>query len=66
MSFLTAIVHYIGRSLGMDCECDNYHLCEVIALGSGKHSDFHSYIGHIIAALYDVIDRPSKIALLFH
>ncbi|XP_028404419.1 glutathione S-transferase P-like [Dendronephthya gigantea] len=29
-----AIVHYIGRSLGMDCECDDYHLCEVIALGS--------------------------------
>ena len=30
-----AIVHYIGRSLGLDCECDDYHLCEVIALGAG-------------------------------
>ena len=36
--FSIAIVHYIGRSLGMDCECDDYHLCEVIALGSGKFS----------------------------
>ena len=33
--YFLAIVHYIGRSLGLDCECDDYHLCEVIALGAG-------------------------------
>ena len=30
-----AIVHYIGRSLGLDCDCDDYVKCEVIALGAG-------------------------------
>ncbi|XP_071510088.1 glutathione S-transferase P-like [Diadema antillarum] len=28
-----AILHYIGRSTGMDCDCDNLHYCTVLALG---------------------------------
>ena len=28
-----AIMHYVGRATGMDCDCDDMHHCEVIALG---------------------------------
>ncbi|XP_077980923.1 glutathione S-transferase P 1-like [Glandiceps talaboti] len=27
-----AIVHYIGRSTGMECDCQDLHFCEVVAL----------------------------------
>lgn len=42
---LLAIVHYIGRSLGLDCECDDYHVCEVVALGAGRNQTtyYHCY-----------------------
>ena len=31
-----AIMHYLGRSLGMDCDCEELQYCEVLALGVGK------------------------------
>ena len=30
-----AIIHYIGRATGMDCDCEDMHQCEVVALGAG-------------------------------
>ena len=29
-------MHYIGRATGMDCDCEDLHFCEVIALGVGQ------------------------------
>ena len=29
-------MHYVGRATGMDCDCEDMHHCEVIALGVGK------------------------------
>ncbi|XP_030851489.1 glutathione S-transferase P-like [Strongylocentrotus purpuratus] len=28
-----AILHYLGRATGMDCDCEDMHHCEVLALG---------------------------------
>ena len=30
-----AILHYIGRSVGMDCDCEDLYQCEALALGVG-------------------------------
>ena len=30
-----AMMHYIGRATGMDCDCEDMHHCEVVALGVG-------------------------------
>ena len=32
-------MHYVGRATGMDCDCDDMHHCEIIALGVGKCRD---------------------------
>ena len=31
-----AITHYLGRSLGMDCNCEDLHFCEIVAAGVGE------------------------------
>lgn len=31
-----AILHYLGRATGMDCDCEDMHRCEVLALGVGE------------------------------
>ena len=33
-----AILHFLGRAAGMDCDCEDLHTCEVIALGAGTCS----------------------------
>jgi hypothetical protein len=32
----TAIMHHIGRSLGLDCDCQDLHTCDVMVEGAGK------------------------------
>ncbi|XP_013381282.1 glutathione S-transferase [Lingula anatina] len=29
-----AIMHYLGRTTGMDCDCDMMHMCEILAQGT--------------------------------
>ncbi|XP_022087367.1 glutathione S-transferase P-like [Acanthaster planci] len=40
-----AMAHYIGRATGMECDCEQLHHCEVIALGT---EDFRSKLSKII------------------
>ncbi|KAJ8040549.1 Glutathione S-transferase P [Holothuria leucospilota] len=40
-----AIVHYIGRATGLDCDCQDVHLCEILAAGA---EDFRSKLSRII------------------
>ncbi|XP_033636377.1 glutathione S-transferase P-like [Asterias rubens] len=42
-----AIAHYIGRATGMECDCDQLHYCEILALGV---DDFRAKLSKI---LYD-------------
>ena len=37
-----AIVHYLGRAAGLDCDCEDYTLCEVFALGTGMSISYLS------------------------
>jgi len=37
-----AILHYIGRSAGMDCDCEDLYKCEALALGVGQYKIYTS------------------------
>lgn len=30
------ILRYLGRSVGLDCECDEFDYCAIVAAGVGK------------------------------
>ena len=37
-----AILHFLGRAVGFDCDCEDVHTCEIIAMGAGKSIYIHS------------------------
>ncbi|XP_006815126.1 glutathione S-transferase P 1-like [Saccoglossus kowalevskii] len=43
-----AIAHYIGRSTGMECDCEDLHFCDVVSQGV---EDFRQKMGKVV---YDV------------
>lgn len=40
-----AIMHHIGRSVGVDCDCSDIHTCEMLVQGA---EDFRSKLGPVI------------------
>ena len=34
--FVLAIMHHIGRSVGVDCDCSDIHTCEMLVQGAGN------------------------------
>ena len=29
-------MHHIGRSVGLDCDCSDIHICETLVFGAGN------------------------------
>ena len=56
---LTAIMHHIGRSLGLDCDCSDIHTCEVLVYGTGMAtvtSNFlHAACGSFMPLSYEFL-----------
>ena len=56
---LTAIMHHIGRSLGLDCDCSDIHTCEVLVYGTGMatvtSSFLHAACGSFVPLSYEFL-----------
>ena len=48
---ISVIMHHIGRSVGLDCDCSDIHVCETLVFGAGNEqitfAEIHIFLtGH--------------------